>query len=213
MQISILRALNEISLLDKKINKNLVTKDGVFNYVNFSIGGKPPIGYKDNNECIADIKSHYQSVSDLIKRRSEIKSKIVESNAKTIITVIGQDMSVAATIEFKKSIQFEVNFLNQLKAVSSNINKTIEQHNNQLEQKIEALVAQTYSGKNTKINQDEYDNIATPFKKGRLAEIIDPLDIKTIIDKKEEYINEFERTINNILTESNATTMIEISDS
>ncbi|MEO5349576.1 MAG: hypothetical protein H7836_08020 [Magnetococcus sp. YQC-3] len=210
MQISILRALNEISLLDKKISKQL--SSGQL-FVNYSVGGKPPVGYKNLEDVSTDIKSRYQSISDLIRRRSEIKSAIVSQNAITNVTIVGKTMTVASAIELKKSISLEKEFLRALQQSSASINRKVEDTNMQVEQKLENMLNNVFGGKTTKTGSDEYNAIAIPFKKDKSAEILDPLDIKKVIDEKIEYIDEFERTVDNILTESNATTMIEVSDS
>ncbi|MBC8427358.1 MAG: hypothetical protein H8D97_00555 [Proteobacteria bacterium] len=207
MRLSILRALNDISLLNKRIEKVLSIDEF---FVSLTIGSKPIIGFKDIEEIEEDIKSRYQRIFDLIKRRSAIKAAIVASNAITIITINGIDMTVAAAIELKSSIQFNKRLLSKLMTSSSAMNSKVEQHNERVEKQIESLLDTSFSGKNSKVTKDEQDAIAIPFRRDREAKLVDPLNIKRVIDETEEYINVFEREVDSILTESNATTLIEV---
>jgi len=208
-EISILRALNEVSLINKKIdNLNNINKT----FVSHSIGGKPPTGFKSIQEMIDSINSYYQSVIDLIKRRTAIKVAIVSSNAVTNIIINNEQMTVAGAIELKTSIIYEKNLLMKLVSCSATSNRNVENHNANIEEQIEDLIRQTFGSKNSKISKEEQDAIAVPYRKTRIAELIDPLDVKTKIEYLENKIREFECNVDNILTESNATTMITIPD-
>lgn len=209
-QLSILRALNTISLLNKKIEKEN-QRGGLF--ASFTIGGKVPTGFKTIEEVRTDITSRYQRITDLITRRRAIKAAIVASNAVTTITINGITMTVAAAIEYKSSIAFDKKLLSNLTNSSAAINRKVEQHNDHVEAQALQLVETTFGNKSSKVMKEEHDSIVEPFKKSRVAEIIDPLNIKDEIDKKEEAINVFEREIDSILTESNAVTMIEVPES
>jgi hypothetical protein len=206
-ELSVLRALNEVSLLNKKIEKEN-QRGGLF--LSLTIGGKVPTGFKTLDEVKKDITGRYQKITDLISRRRNIKAAIVASNAITKITINGVEMTVAAAIEHKSSIAFSKQLLSNLTNSSAAINRKVEQHNDRVESQALQLVETTFGSKNSKVSAEEHSSIVDPFKKSRIAEIIDPLNIKDEIDKKEEEINIFEREIDSILTESNATTMIEV---
>jgi hypothetical protein len=208
-ELTILRALNEVSLLNKKIEKALSNRSA---YLHFSIGKKAPVGFKTIAEVEESIKSQYQKVTALLKRRTDIKSAIVASNAKTTVTINGETITVAAAIERKQSIGFDNKLLSNLVNSSAQVNRKIESHNAEVDRSVESLVAQAFGSKNAKITKEEHDAIAIPFKESRTAESIDPIGIKNEIDKLEDSINEFERNIDNVLTESNAVTKITVSD-
>jgi hypothetical protein len=210
MEISILKALNELTLIEKRILK--ATKENN-TFLHFSVGGVPPVGFKTINDVEEKIKSNYDSIVSLIRRRIEIKTAITQSNAETSVNILGQDVTVASAIEMKKSINYELELLRALTSSSATIYNKVEQHNTSVEVEIDKLVTATYSGKNSKVSKDEYDSIASPMKIRKTAIIIDPLDIKSKIESHQNRIDEFVRNINNILTESNATTKITISDS
>jgi hypothetical protein len=207
--LTILRALNEVSLLNKRIEKALAERSV---FLSFSIGKKAPVGFKTVAEVEENIKSRYQKITDLIKRRTAIKSAIVASNATTSVTINKETITVAAAIERKQSIGFETKLLSNLTNSSAVINRKIEQHNAEVDRSVEALIAQAFGSKNAKITKEEHDAIAVPFRESRIAESIDPIGIKKAIDDLEDSINEFERNIDNVLTESNAVTKITVSD-
>ena len=206
-KITILRALNEVSTLNKKIEKSL-NQNGSF--LSYSIGEKPPTGFNTIAEVETDIKGRFQSISDLITRRSNLKSAIVASNAITMVTINGQTMTIAAAIEFKTSVQYRKSLLSTLINNSSSINRKVEQHNERIEQQALQLAEQVLGNKAAKVGKEEITAITEPYKKDRLAALIDPIDIKKVIDELEDEINGFENEVDNILTESNATTEIEV---
>ena len=61
-----------------------------------------------------------------------------------------------------------------------------------------------------KSQSDEYDAVAKPFLLNNEAKIVDPLDVKKLIETLEDGINAFEQEVDIALTESNARTEIEI---
>jgi hypothetical protein len=206
-KITILRALNEVSTLNKKIEKSL-QRNGSF--LSYSIGEKPPTGFKTLEDVSADIKSRFDSINALITRRSNLKSAIVASNAVTMVIINGVEMTVAAAIEFKTSVQYRKSLLSTLVNNSSSINRKVEQHNERIEQQAVQLAEQVLGSKAAKVAKDDVAAITEPFKKDRIAALIDPLGISKVIDSSEDEINGFENEVDNILTESNATTEIEV---
>jgi len=206
-KITILRALNEVSTLKKKIEKS---QNRTGSFLSYSIGNKPPTGFKTVAEVEEDIKSRFQSINALITRRSNLKAAIVASNAITMVTINGQTMTVAAAIEFKTSVEYRKSLLSTLINNSGSINRKVEQHNEQIEQQALRLAEQVLGSKAAKVGKEEITAITEPYKKDRLAALIDPLDTKKVIDELEDEINGFENEVDNILTESNATSDIEV---
>jgi hypothetical protein len=206
-KITILRALNEVSTLNKRIEKNL-HRGGAF--LSFMIGDKAPVGFKDEKEVADDIKSRYQTSVDLIERRTSLKAAIVASNAITMVTINGQPMTVAAAIEFKTSVAYKKDLLSILTNSSASINRKVDQHNDKIEIQADAMAGQILGNKTGKTTKEDMAAITEPFKESRIATLIDPLNIKVVIDKLEDEISGFESEVDNILTESNATVEIEV---
>ena len=103
--MSIHQALSELKLLDSRIERAI--NSGRF------IGTKKLVESKvsQTRTTVKDFnvsaKADLESVRALIERRSEIKSKIVASNAKTKVTIGGTKYTVAEAIERKSSISYE----------------------------------------------------------------------------------------------------------
>ena len=208
-EITILRALNEISLLNKRIDK-VLSQSG--NFISFTIGGKAPVGFNSVKEVEDDIKARYQKINDLITRRVALKAAIVASNATTMIMINDTMMTVAAAIEYKSSIDLNQRLLRNLTDSSAQVNRKVESHNEQIEKQVQHHIESILGGKNSKVDPKEAEAISVPFKASKVAALVDPLNIKKVIDKIEDSVSFFERNVDSILTESNATTKITVPD-
>src|SRR5690554_4907003 len=100
MEMTITRGLSELKLINDRIQRKI-------NDARFAVGNKnnnKKIDGMTIEEFNKNAKSQYQSIQDLIERRKKIKSAIVDSNAKTVVTIAGKEMTVASAIERKESI-------------------------------------------------------------------------------------------------------------
>ena len=110
-KMTIHEALSELKVIGKRIDKEI---NGVVfvtanKHSNTKIGGKTIEEFSDN------IKSKYQKITDLIKRRTAIKKAVVKSNAVTDVTIGGETMTVAEAIEYKDvGIDFTENLLEKI---------------------------------------------------------------------------------------------------
>lgn len=205
-KISITRALSEIKLLEKKITKKI----NEFKPTSVTIGKKAPLGFATVKEFKDSNKAEYQSILDLIKRRSEIKRKIVLSNAKTEVTVAGLTFTIAECIDYKTSI---VGFKNSL--CSKIINEY--NHNAQIFANEETRVRQNVDrqleavfGRDKKVTKEEIDTISKPYLENNGPVFVDSINCKKESEKLSEWSNTFLLEVDHILSESNATTFIEI---
>ncbi|MNC06354.1 hypothetical protein D3C81_882550 [compost metagenome] len=213
MKITIQAALNEMKLLDKKIKK--FVSDAAF--VGVSIGTKPVQGYKTNEDYINRVKSNLQSVTDLIKRREEIKAAVVASNAVTKIRVGEVEMTLAAALERKGSkerrgsIDYEKDLLGKLVRDNNTANAMIEKENRNLEAEI-SQKADIMLGKDSiKADPSQIEEVRKLLLAQKEPKLIDPIGVQALIDKLSEQIEEFEAHIDAAISESNAVTKIEIS--
>jgi hypothetical protein len=80
-----------------------------------------------------------------------------------------------------------------------------------MEDKIDTLVSQAFGKESkTSIKEDDYNSIANPYRKSNEFSLVDPVDIRTKIQELEEFIEEFESTVDAKLQVSNCVTFIEI---
>jgi len=209
LKITIHRALAELKLIDGKINK--------------SIGEITPLGCMqegklvDNIETVEDFKkratSKYQSVFDLIQRKNIIKSAIVESNSRTKIKIGNKEMTVADAINYKKIIDFKKLLLEALKTKSSQVKMRFIMENEKINN-IALENAKIMLGKQgddkVKPNDNDVKAIMEPFIKRNELHLVDPLKVDDLITTLDDEINIFVTEVDAVLSESNATTFINI---
>ena len=208
--ISITRALQELKLLDQRINKDLQTKFIETKKVKFDKVQNGLLTVEDFNK---NAKAKFQSVMDLIERRKVIKSLIVKSNAVTEVEIAGIKYTVADAIERKTSIQYDKQVLNTLRTQLAQATRVLENANMKLEQDAKELI-NSLVGRDTTSKDilDSATKIAEEKTKGETTEYVDPIKIKEMIDKLEDEIISFENEVDMVLSEINGITMITIPD-
>lgn len=209
MEISITRALNTLKLLDSKINKQ--TGQVQFVETKKSKETKVRNGMMTVEEFTASVKADFQSVKDLIEQRKKLKSAIVKSNAETMVRIAEVEYSVADAIERKASIEYEKTLLGKLKQNFALATNKIESYNEKLECDIQRMV-DNFVGKDSKDNKDVVETaqkMADNKRDNEKMVFVDPLEIRTLIDKMETEIMEFESEVDLALSEQNARTMID----
>jgi hypothetical protein len=208
MELSITRALNEIKLLDARIRREIL--EG--NFIGVQIGKKPINNYYTPEDFTKRIQASMDAVKALTKRRNEIKSAIVESNARTSVSVAGRVYSVAAAIERKTSIEYDRLLLNQLRHQLIGSLQTIASENQRAKDRLDKQIDQML-GQDRKDKQAEIDVFTKAFNETNEAKKIDPLELQKVIDDLQRSIEDWDNEIDFILSESNVRTMIEVSDS
>lgn len=205
-KMSIHRGLAEIKLLDSRIDRAIT--EGIYcthnKRSNQKIQGMEIQDFKDKV-----IKSSFDKVEELIKRRQRIKSAIVKSNALTDVEIAGNKMSVAEAIERKMSIEYDRDFLNKLKQQYSTALLNIERNNATLTERADAQINALYQNKEN-VDPVKIQSLRNDFIDENTFDLIDPVNIKAKIDKLEKEIEDFEVEVDFKLSESNATTFIEI---
>lgn len=210
MKYSIHRGLGELKTLEKRINKEI-------NSTRF-IGFKKNSATKEYNtglvseEFELQAKSKTDCVKDLINRKKKFKEAIVNSNAITKVIVGTEEMTVASAIERKESIQYEKSLLQQMVIQYNQAITTVQKQNDKVENAIDEKVSVMLGGENASKNSDMVKTFGENYRKENGWDIINPLELKAKIDELDYYITTFENEVDVILSESNATTFIEIED-
>jgi len=198
-KITVTRALAQLKLLDKKIQKAINQS----NFANYTIGGKL---YLDEYTPDSDL----QKVQDLIKYRSKLKSSIMKSNASTKITIPGlEEMTVIEAIEYKDSIRYKQQLLNKIKKDLDDVEYNVQSINEDVQHRLDQLIQVSF-GKDIKVKGTEYESIAKPFLAKNEAKPVDSLKFYNIAKELESSIDTFLNEIDLTLSESNSTTFIEL---
>lgn len=202
---SIHRALSELKTLDSRIVKTI---DG-FEPVGYKQVGKPVNGLYDEKNFIADAKSKFDSINDLITRKERIKSAISKANNTTFVTIGGKQMTVTDAINYKTILSTKKLLLDNLKRKNTKNIQVIEKRLIEVEAKALNIASSALQKDNVKIGDNDVLNVTEPYIKNNKYDSVDPLDISKLIEKMETEIDSFESEVDAVLSEINAITMIE----
>jgi hypothetical protein len=206
--MTVAEALNELKLLDSKINKKLskLSPLGVVTEKTNKVSNNM-LGYKNTKEWYNEQQSLYDSINKMIEMRHNIKTKILLSNATTKVTVLGNEMTVTEAIETKNSLQYKKDLLQSLVSNHNTFTKYYDDCVTKVDNDYKNLLQRLGEDKNSDsgsiVNRDEY-------YKTHLPKLHDPLQVKKQIEKLEDEISEYESKINYILNKSNILTEIEV---
>lgn len=204
MEMTITRALAEIKSLDTRI-QNAVLQ----NFVTVRKQSQQLVNGVRVEELQEQFKANHQSATDLIKRRHEIKRKIIKSNAVTEVKIGEVSMTVAEAIDLKNTINLEQQLLNAMKSQYSKQLQTVEVSNRNVDNQAEQEANNNFGSKQ-KADANEYNKFVADFKERNTVVLVDGFDIKSQIEKLQEYITTFEMEVDFVLSESNALTKIEL---
>lgn len=206
-ELSIHRALSELKVLDKRIQKAYQK-----NFITMQIGSSVPDTYSSVEEFETEAKASLDQVTQLIKNRNEIKAAIVKSNAETEVVIAGQKMTVAEAIDRRDSgIEYDKNLLSVLKHQLSKMVVSLERENQNFEDRLEKRLASDINPKDKGATK-EIEVLTESYTKRYKPTMLDPISIREKIKELEEKVESFELEVDFTLSESNANTKIQIED-
>ena len=207
-KMTIHKALCELKTLDARIKKAI--EGSVYAFANKHSNTKVS-GLSVSDYC-AEIKSAYQSATDLITRRDAIKRAVVLSNATTKVTVGGNEYTIAEAIETKNhGIPFRQTLLNKLRNDSIRAPREADNNNGDvLEMRADEYIRSLYANADMKNLSDEVKKMRADFMASQVMEIVDPIGITAEIERLEAEINAFAVEVDAALSVSNALTEITV---
>ncbi|ASV43382.1 hypothetical protein [Vibrio phage JSF12] len=208
-KITVTQALTEVKKLDKQISKLSQAGGFIGAYTN----GKLPAGFSSKEQLVAEVTGNLQRIDALMARRANIKAKITESNAKTPVVVGKITMTVAEAIERKDSIQLSVDLMGVLKKELATTQKAQDDFNRRIQQDIDTKVTQILGNvKKVDANDDTYKMIKEQVEKANTFTLVDPNNLRVVIQKLEDQIEDFKLNVDVALSIVNATTFIELAE-
>lgn len=208
-KMTVHKALSELKTLDSRIEKTMNSVPFAFanKHGNGTVKGITVSAYS------AEIKSAYQSVTDLMARRNAIKRAVTLSNATTKVIIGGNEYTVAEAIEVKNHAIPMMKALYNKLAKDDAVAKGIATNSNgdALEQRAVAYVRSLYENADMKNASEEVKKVRADFIASQTMEIVDPIGIAEESKKLEDKINAFVVDVDSALSVSNALTEIEIS--
>ena len=200
---SITRSLVELKTLDGRIRR--ILDGGVFMTYKTK--------YKNTRYAEEDFKqtatSDFQSANDLMARRDKIKNAIVLSNATTLVEIAGTKMTVSQAIEFKNTIAYKSEMLALLKKQRQMVVVEVDAHRQRVQTKVDDNV-KIICGKDGKPDAFIIKTVTDGIMAGDPIDVYDPLNLDKVIKQMETEIEDFRANVDFVLSESNATTLIEV---
>lgn len=208
MKITLTEALKELKTLDSRIQKAMfqsfigtTRQNGVVSY---------PRTTKNSTELSAEVKANFQSVQDLMNRKSTIKSKLIEANNSTKVNINEVEMSIASAIDNKNNIQVSKLLVQQLKNQLANALTDKQNADNIINNKFEEVTSKMLDGKESKTKEEDFLVVRKQFEGQFQLSLVDPIGVEDKIKELEENIEVFESTVDVVLSIANATTYIEL---
>lgn len=204
-KMTVHKALAELKIIDDRIYKAI--NNGVFVHACKNkadkINGVSVPDFKDG------IKSDYQKVTDLIKRRNAMKRAVVLSNATTMVTIGDKEYTVAEAIEMKNHGMDGKRALLQdmVRQYNDAVRKFNLNSGENIEEKANQYVMNILGTTDKSVEQVEVLHDA--YIKNNEFSMIDPLDISAKIEEIDKEIDEFNAEVDSALSVSNALTVIE----
>lgn len=161
-------------------------------------------------------EANYQQIESLIDRFQRIETAIVLSNAINKITTSYGTYTIAEALSIKRRLKndgndedFENYLYDKLQEDYNSFSITVDNKNKEL-QSVAENMRLSILGKDNKTKDDRPLDVVETYVKENTTELVDPLKIKTLIDKLIERKDKLLREIETQIKVSNATTFIEI---
>ena len=200
--MSVTRALVELKTLGKRIEK-LTDELDLVRVVRKGDN-------RDQQTFVKNAKSKYQALGDLVHRRDTLKSRIIESNAKTRV-VLGHlgEFCVAEVIDLKQNIGLKQNILQTMRKQRQSSQATFEAREAEVRLKLDRLLEIEF-GKDTKSNVGNVATITDSYMASNRVELLDPIGLDAQIEDLSTEIEFLEKEADLVLSESNALTQIQL---
>lgn len=205
-EMNVHQALAELKMLDKRIIAAAQEPEWVITnkHSNTKINGVTVEDWKE------DVKSKYQKVLDLIRRRDAIKRAVVNSNAVTKVDIAGVEYTVAEAIdrknngvEYQKKLVLRMN--HDYVMAKTNADRA---NGSDLERRADDHVRILIGNSDMKGATSEAQRVRNEFIEAQTTDIIDPVGVLTEIEKLNEEVNAFLMNVDAALSVSNALTKI-----
>ena len=212
-KMTIHKALAELKIIDSRINRAIAESALVIanKHSNNKIDGKTISEYKD------EMKSTYQKITDLIKRRNAMKRAVVLSNAQTTIQIGENTYTVAEAIEMKNhGIEHDEFLMNHMNIQLEKAKRVLENNSGEsIEEKARQYVLSVISSqpKEAKMTIDSkaMQSLKEQYIEDSTYDLIDPNNVAVRIAELRDYVDEFNAEVDAALSVSNALTVIEFS--
>lgn len=209
MKISITRALSELKLLQKRYDKEVSQLEAIAVQHGHTLVKNSSVKPEDFEKAA---KAQLQSINALYSRILNIKTKIQQSNAVTVVKIGSKEMTVLEAIIRKSLLDNEKALLKKLQRQVVAANDNFEMATSLNEGKVIKQLEDAMKSSSVKLDPETEKQIKSTVDSLYPIKMIDPCDISKVIKELETSIEDFETNVDFALSESNALTQIEIED-
>lgn len=211
--ITVQEALNELKVLDSRIDKKIYNQT----VVGVEANGKllePKRSKLTPTTFNEESQAHIQSTIDLINYRKALRSAVTLSNGTTKVKVGEREMTVAEAIEYKSSIQNEEELLRTLESQISSAEIQAHKHNEKVDKEL-LEKEKTVLGNDKESSKDiEVLKVLRENAEKEKAKILTPSvsgkDVTDFVSALSDEIEDFKSNVDFALTASNVTTKISV---
>lgn len=195
---------NRIAEASKHLTLSVPTRgeEEYLEVINYT--GKP-------QECEAAISKAWQRLEDTTNVRNAIRAALVKSNAITVIKIGDKEMTIVEALDFRNSLPEREALIKRLKENYTQTNNTYEVNMSQHQARIGQIRSEALNA-NKKVDETFEAMFIAPQNKTHKPGIMDPLGLRTLIERMTKEVEDFKLNIDYALSESNAVTKITIED-
>ncbi len=209
--ISLTRALAEIKALDAV----LINQAGNTMFIGLTKGKDrvPTNGvHKTSKELSEFIKAQNQSLDAKFARRLKLKAAVQKANVETFLIVNGETISISQAIDLKATLNFRQQRLQAMKRGLALASKAVIDSTDKINRDVEANIERVSSGDKSKSSDNKVliDTIRQQLVDQNQIDLVDPLNLQSLIDTEVASIQNLETELDFSLSEVNAKTEITV---
>lgn len=208
--MSITRALTRAKTIEKQLAR-LVESQYVVTLMKREVDDVSDV-FKDNLKMT---KSNFDQFNDLFAELNNIKAAVRKSNEVTKVVIGGEELSVADALVYKNTIVYRNNFLDRITRENRNAESRVEQSKISADTKFASVRENLIKNSQGQDVSEDYLKTVLTEEERRLKKAIVEVKVSGInnvneyIEAERKRIDTFLEEVDYVLSESNATTIIE----
>lgn len=192
-----------------KANEDIINKGNSKRFVHLYVKSQGKVAGVPARDIDKDIRADYQSIRKLIKNNNVLRSARAVSNANTIVSIAGIEYTAADAIARKQSLHFEKELLKTLVEQYASVRRSYDIERENLKEATSRYIASLINDKSV-VSAEKISQLEKDYRELHEKEILDPIGIAEEIKKLEKDIKDFETEVDYVLSDSNASTFVEV---
>lgn len=208
--MSITRALTRAKTIEKQLAR-LVESQYVVTLMKREVDDESDV-FKDNLKMT---QANFDQFNDLFAELNNIKAAVRKSNEVTKVVIGGEELTVADALVYKNTIVYRNNFLDRITRENRNAESRVEQSKISADTKFASVRENLIKNSQGQDVSEDYLKTVLTEEERRLKKAIVEVkvsgikDVNDYIEAERKRIDTFIEEVDYVLSESNATTIIE----